>query len=271
MTDLLEVEINLKKSQYQSYAGNLIKQYDQKLKGIKEDQEEDVHIMEQYLFLIPLVDQLEQLWTTAAAAGDEQNQYYIDSFTNSLLGLIDCLRAYIPSNTLDRYLSAIHGLEDKGTSIFIEDKLPYSLKSNISGHSDSLIYTPLVPDMFILNTVYIRPYFMTVVLLGALFASGWTNREWAMSWLDELNPTKQTEAVKEVHEEPVQPQTIGIATIIAAELNMRNGPDLNAEVIGTVKKGESYAVLAEQNGLLLIGDHAWISGKADYVSFELTQ
>lgn len=112
---------------------------------------------------------------------------------------------------------------------------------------------------------------MTVVLLGALFASGWTNREWAMSWLDELNPTKQTEAVKEVHEEPVQPQTIGIATIIAAELNMRNGPDLNAEVIGTVKKGESYAVLAEQNGLLLIGDHAWISGKADYVSFELTQ
>jgi GTPase SAR1 family protein len=273
LADRLEVEINLKKSQYQSYAGNLIKQYAQKLKGIQEGQEEDVHIIEQYLFLIPLVDQLEQLWTTAAAAaaGYEQNQYYIDSFTNSLLGLIDRLRAYIPSNMLDRYLSAIHGLEDNGTSISIEDKLPYSLKSNISGHSDSLTYTPVVPGMFTLKTAYIRPYFMTVVLLGALFATGWTNREWAMSWLDELNPTKQTEAVKEAHEEPVQPQTIGIVTIIAAELNMRNGPDLNAKVIGTVKKGESYAVLAEQNGLLLIGDHAWISGKADYVSFELTQ
>ncbi|MHB8125761.1 MAG: hypothetical protein ACYDEJ_09000 [Desulfitobacteriaceae bacterium] len=74
LADRLEAEINRKKNEYRNDADRLKKQYDIRLKEVKEGHKEDVHLLEKYRFLIPLVGHIEQLRTIASTTEDDQNQ-----------------------------------------------------------------------------------------------------------------------------------------------------------------------------------------------------
>ena len=54
--------------------------------------------------------------------------------------------------------------------------------------------------------------------------------------------------------------------IKCAALNIRKSADFNSAVVGTVKKGEVYTIVEEQNGLgLLKSNVGWISMGSAYV------
>lgn len=122
------------------------------------------------------MEQIESLRTTAGTVADAQNQYYIKRFSDALASLTERLRAYIPDDAVDKYIGAIRDLEDNGASISIEAKLPYSIKQNIPQVSESLQYNPYIPDVMSLNTAYIRPYVVTIALIGVI-ATGWIHWE----------------------------------------------------------------------------------------------
>ena len=57
-----------------------------------------------------------------------------------------------------------------------------------------------------------------------------------------------------------------LVMIICDELNIRQKADFNSKVVGTVKRGEVYTIVDQQNGLYQLKSGAgWISAGTKYV------
>lgn len=57
------------------------------------------------------------------------------------------------------------------------------------------------------------------------------------------------------------------ATIIGDNVNLRDGPSLQANIIRQLHHGEAYQVFAEENGWLNLGGNQWIYYDASYIQF----
>ena len=260
----LEVQVNAKIHQLQRQSVQLIQEYKERIGRVKSEHESDTRVLGMYAFIMPLMVQLEQIRSMINTAKNTHNEYILNRSSVSLHKVMEGLQSYIFRDLVEAYTFSVSQLEIDEASLTIEEKLPYSL-SSITPAFEGANYMPYMPGRVMLNTTYLGSYTISVILVGALYASIWP------SWVDRLKPADKAIKVQgavKVEQNQAEPKSkdIGTATIVAYEMNVRNKPDISGEIVGSVKKGSTFKVQEERNGWILIGENKWISSKEEYVS-----